>query len=305
MVENNIGKQITELRKRDKITQEQLGAALGVSGQAVSKWESGRCPDIGLIPAIADYFNVTIDSLFGVDSSDKFDIGSMIVRYLHTLKFDDRFQEAMRLCWNIVNGILPAISSEGRFEDMAEFNSGEGSIAYISAEKGIVQMSVSRKEPSFFFLPEPDAGYRSLLDSVDKEDYLEFFRCMACRDFFDAVLFVMTLENESYFTKESLMNDCSISKERIFEILDVLKKYRLITEKKLRIDGKCITIYSGEKKVHYSELLGIFLFTRSIMKPKCYYCKFFEGRSRPYLDDIYLEKGENSDEICPASDEDL
>lgn len=41
MVESNIGKQIAELRKRDKITQEQLGAAIGISGQAVSKWESG------------------------------------------------------------------------------------------------------------------------------------------------------------------------------------------------------------------------------------------------------------------------
>jgi len=258
MVENNIGRQITELRKRDKITQEQLGAALGVSGQAVSKWESGRCPDIGLIPAIADYFNVTIDSLFGVDSSDKFDIGSMIVRYLHTKKFDDRFQEAMRLCWYIVNGILPTIGSEERFEDMSEFNSGEGSIAYISTENGFVQMSVSRKESNFFFFPEPDAGYRSLLDSVDKEDYLEFFHCMACRDFFDSVLFVMTLENESYFTKESLMNDCSISEERIYEILDVLKKYRLISEKKLRIDGKCITIYSGKKRYTTANCWGSF-----------------------------------------------
>ena len=62
----NIGEKIKELRKRDGRKQEDLATALGVTAQAVSRWESGTCyPDVGLIPAIANYFHVSIDALFG------------------------------------------------------------------------------------------------------------------------------------------------------------------------------------------------------------------------------------------------
>lgn len=61
-----IGTKIRELRKRDGRTQDQLAEALGVTAQAVSRWEShGSYPDMEIIPAIANYFHVSIDELFG------------------------------------------------------------------------------------------------------------------------------------------------------------------------------------------------------------------------------------------------
>jgi transcriptional regulator with XRE-family HTH domain len=63
---NVISKNISRLRKQYGITQEQLAKRLGVSYQAVSKWENGQsCPDIILIPILADVFGITIDELFG------------------------------------------------------------------------------------------------------------------------------------------------------------------------------------------------------------------------------------------------
>lgn len=62
----NIGEKIKELRKRDGRRQEDLANALGITAQAVSRWEAGTCyPDLSLIPAIANYFHVSIDALFG------------------------------------------------------------------------------------------------------------------------------------------------------------------------------------------------------------------------------------------------
>lgn len=56
------------LAQRDGRTQEALAGALGVSSQAVSRWEaSGGYPDMEMLPSIANYFNITIDELFGYE----------------------------------------------------------------------------------------------------------------------------------------------------------------------------------------------------------------------------------------------
>ena len=57
-----LGEKIRELRKRNGRKQEDLARALGVTSQAVSRWEAnGGYPDMEMIPAIANYFGITID----------------------------------------------------------------------------------------------------------------------------------------------------------------------------------------------------------------------------------------------------
>ena len=61
-----IGEKIRLLRKNKNITQLQLAEALSVSSQSVSKWENHlSAPDISTLPAIARYFGITMDELFG------------------------------------------------------------------------------------------------------------------------------------------------------------------------------------------------------------------------------------------------
>ena len=62
----NFAEIIVKYRKALGLTQEGLAQKLGVTNQAVSKWESGQsCPDIALLPQLADLFGITIDELFG------------------------------------------------------------------------------------------------------------------------------------------------------------------------------------------------------------------------------------------------
>ena len=57
---------ISFYRKKNGLTQEELAKKLGVTNQSVSKWESAQCcPDIALLPALADIFEISIDELFG------------------------------------------------------------------------------------------------------------------------------------------------------------------------------------------------------------------------------------------------
>lgn len=69
-----LNEQIAFLRKQKEITQEELAQILGVTNQSVSKWESGNCcPDIQLLPRIADYFGISIDELIGYKPTDTFE----------------------------------------------------------------------------------------------------------------------------------------------------------------------------------------------------------------------------------------
>lgn len=59
-----IGKRIALLRKEKGLTQEELANAMGVSPQAVSKWENDQtCPDISALPKLARFLGVTVDEL--------------------------------------------------------------------------------------------------------------------------------------------------------------------------------------------------------------------------------------------------
>lgn len=66
-MEETLGKRIAAQRKGLGLTQDQLAEKIGVTAQAVSKWENDQsCPDIATLPCLADIFGITTDELLGV-----------------------------------------------------------------------------------------------------------------------------------------------------------------------------------------------------------------------------------------------
>lgn len=77
-----LGNRIAQYRKNMNITQDALAQQLGVTNQAVSKWESDQCcPDVTLLPKLADIFSITLDELFGRRTQEEkkpgFDLGKI------------------------------------------------------------------------------------------------------------------------------------------------------------------------------------------------------------------------------------
>lgn len=90
-----IGENIRKYRKGLSITQEQLAEAVGVTIGAVSKWESGTStPDISLIVALADFFEISVDVLLG------YELGKInpdrIVEELKRLRHEKKYEEGQK-----------------------------------------------------------------------------------------------------------------------------------------------------------------------------------------------------------------
>ena len=69
----NLGEKLQLLRNNNRLSQEELGEKLGVSRQAISKWDSGQStPDLKKLIVISQLYNITIDSL--VKDEYEFDV---------------------------------------------------------------------------------------------------------------------------------------------------------------------------------------------------------------------------------------
>lgn len=94
-----LNEQIAFLRKQKGLTQEELANALGVTNQAVSKWESAQCcPDIQILPDLAKIFDVSIDELVGYKSTEGLgDICLRIKDYFSSLPEKKAFENVYRI----------------------------------------------------------------------------------------------------------------------------------------------------------------------------------------------------------------
>ena len=108
-MEIKVGKKIKLLRKKNDVTQDKLAAHLGVTPQAVSRWESETCyPDIESLPAIADFFGVSMDELMCYDSLQK---EQKVAEYVEKVEIFAENKEAMS-----VDVILGFIGNKKTFE---------------------------------------------------------------------------------------------------------------------------------------------------------------------------------------------
>lgn len=108
MSQLQIAQNITTLRKQKGITQETFAQAMGVTGQAVSKWESGAsCPDIGLLPDIAAYFGASVDELLGYrPATTMADAILRIKAAFASTPAEDAFGLAYQLCHALHEGAI-------------------------------------------------------------------------------------------------------------------------------------------------------------------------------------------------------
>lgn len=98
-----LGQKIRTLRQNTGMTQETLADVLGVSNQAVSRWESdGGYPDTELLPSIANYFGISMDELFGYSGEREQKISDIMNKADEFLSVQGDMTECIALLRNAV-----------------------------------------------------------------------------------------------------------------------------------------------------------------------------------------------------------
>ena len=102
-----LGERIKEYRLRDGRTQDALACELGVTAQAVSRWEKGICyPDMELLPSIANYFGVSIDELFGYDNERTKKVEALFQRIVDMNRANNGVDVSMDACIRLAREAL-------------------------------------------------------------------------------------------------------------------------------------------------------------------------------------------------------
>ena len=166
-----IGEQIKKFRIQKNYTQEKLGSLIGVTTQAVSKWERGSSPDAEILPLIADVLEVSIDALYGREDQD---IKKTLVKKLSGMQCDEAFREAFGFCMSVFLGL----SGESDFnEDFGDSLSGltdaesDRSTDYftnITRDAGVVYARLSNDFSHYFLMVQPKN--ESVLAHLESEE---------------------------------------------------------------------------------------------------------------------------------------
>ena len=95
----SLSEKLKSLRKEKNVSQEKLAEYLGVSFQAVSKWENGNTyPDILLLPDIARFYGITIDELLQVEKIDEQRLVDEFEDQAEALCRNGDYEQALELC---------------------------------------------------------------------------------------------------------------------------------------------------------------------------------------------------------------
>ena len=124
---DSIGNRIAKYRKDKKLTQEELAATLGVSSQAVSKWENDTsCPDISLLPQLCKELGITTDELLTGNTAtvrmlpehERKPLEELVLRVRVNTVAGDKVRVNLpmmlvKLCMELGVDVVPNFSSEG------------------------------------------------------------------------------------------------------------------------------------------------------------------------------------------------
>ncbi len=267
----SIGENIAALRKKKSMTQDALAAEIGVSAQAVSKWENGtNLPDIQLLPILADIFGVSIDTLYGRKKGKS------------ELEISGVFEEC---CEAVMNTIGTAFYNSIRYDiqkgvevpalDVDEYlQRYKAELKY--GYEGILRSAIVQKDNILYYrqqfggvlLRRPEDCWVSVLED---ESAAKLIGLLADRDF--RVFLAEVIKGRKYtFTASSVCRRCGIENSDEFE--EKLAESELFMVRKVEIDEREVAVYDLIVSDRMFLIFGIFLLSKEFSEFRSSYYNY-------------------------------
>lgn len=274
-----IGKNIAKLRKVNGVKQDEVARFVGVTAQAVSKWENGGVPDTELLPKIAEFFKVSIDELFGMQNNRHIDIQDVILADITETKVEDRISRAFELCWIIEQSMYGTIFSDPeRFREEAKTHSENDQLySQIEADSGYTEMGLFNRMQYFLVVPDAKNKEKALLDGID---YPGFFRLMADKDIFATLVFLYKRESFNAFTEKLITKELGYSEDKAGQIIAELSYLNMLTKTVAEVGDELVEVYQFARRPSFVSML---IFAREMIDiPNNFYVNH-RSRRKPYL----------------------
>ena len=275
-----IGKQIASMRKEKGIKQEELASYVGVSTQAVSKWENGGVPDTELLPKIADFFSVSVDYLFGRSMTDYRDLQSALIEKINDTSYGQKFKQVFNYCWDMERALMDNrhLIERNTIEDYEkEIDENAQHYSSIMTDHGFTRMGIANRLQYFLIVPEPKDTDAAFFNGID---YPSFFKAFSDPDVFHACVLLNKREHKKAFTPMLLVKNMGITQEKSIEILKILSKYRLIYTTQIEMDDEIQTVYHFRPTPSFVALL---IFAREVIDKPSVFAYQCQSRGKPYL----------------------
>lgn len=286
-MDNAFNTNLRRIRKEKGITQEQLAEAVGVSPQAVSKWEMNSFPDAALLPKIAQKLEVSIDELYGL-KNESISIYDRVMRHVGETPVERRFDELFRIFRAFPLAFCGAVKYEPIPDEI--LNSEFDCHSRINLPQGFFEMRNNSDLQFAFLFPEPKCGYDKVLKY--DEQYVRLFTVLSRPNALKALYFIAGRDGTMFFKKSTLMHELGISAENAADIIRDFCGIGFIWEATLNGGDSSEKIY---QYIARCELVAFIAAARYLMRPPTNFSYNNDWRSERYFrNDTY--KKESGDE---------
>ena len=217
---------LQSLRKQKGVTQEQLASYLGVSPQAVSKWENGSYPEGDLLPKISEYFGVAISYLYGQETEKK-SFEQMVLDELYALHEKEEngnvnmhkeyYEKLLDIVWA---GQIACWKNNKYYYKRGVPEKGVRTASVISDDAGFGYFNLNLEKQYYALVKEPEDGF---INNIKLSEGLRnFFKKLGEPGVLEILFFLMSEKWNEAVTVSTLSEITGMDEEKVQKIMDEL-----------------------------------------------------------------------------------
>ena len=212
------------LRKNRGVTQEQLATYLGVSPQAVSKWENGSYPDGDLLPQIADYFEVSIDYLYG-RAKDNVSLEQQLLEAIKGINIppdydhSEHMDRIMKYIWAMQLGLWP---ENKQYHDRTRSEGDHVIVSTLFDKSGFNFFRLNKSLEFYTIMKRPEKGFASYFKVTD--ELSELFAFLGKKENLKVLFYLLSLDAGNGVSVSTIAKRVGISEAETRVAVEYLKQ---------------------------------------------------------------------------------